>query len=199
MHERYRSAAEVVAHLHRWHPNLAKGKWRITSPTDYSYQCIAWAASRIDRKMWPHEDHWWFSNCSLVQSANEATVDHFVEGLSMLGYRRCQGRSFEIGYQKLAIYANKQGVTHIARQQLLGRGWLSKLGDWEDIIHSDLEVIAGETEPAAEQYGQVVQILRRSWWAAIRRGCLLRCFWHTLKHWCLRMLKPGWRKSLRNA
>ncbi len=62
----------------------------------------------------------------------------------------------------------------MARQRLFGWGWLSKLGDWEDIYHSKLEDIEGDVSALAGQYGIVVQVLRRTWWDALKHGCVSR-------------------------
>ncbi len=45
----------------------------------------------------------------------------------------------EVEYEKLAIYADADGLPkHVARQLVDGR-WTSKLGGWEDIEHEALE------------------------------------------------------------
>jgi hypothetical protein len=48
-------------------------------------------------------------------------------------------------------------ATQLARQHLFGKGWLSKLGDFEDIIHPKLSDIEGSTDPYAYEYGVVVK------------------------------------------
>ena len=136
--------------------------------------------------MWPYEGYAWFSGQPLVATPEEAPVDSFVEGFKLLGYEPCESPAFEIGYQKVAVYGNDMGATHMARQHFLGRGWLSKLGPWEDIVHRDLEGIEGDTSPMAYSYGRVTQILRRNWWLALRFG-LLRGWWYALRFWALRM------------
>jgi hypothetical protein len=83
-------------------------------------------------------------------------------GFETLGYEPCDIGAFEIDYQKLAIYANEVGVTHMARQHFLGRGWLSKLGNLEDIFHRELQDIAGGTSTLAGQYGEVERFLKRA-------------------------------------
>jgi hypothetical protein len=64
---------------------------------------------------------------------------------------------------------DEEGVpSHMARQQLFGRGWLSKIGDWEDIIHPELRNIEGKTGPIIRGYGTVHTILKRSWATAAK-------------------------------
>jgi hypothetical protein len=115
--------------------------------------------------------------------AEEVTPDYFIAGFAKLGYKPCTGRRFQFGFQKVAIYANDTGVTHMARQRFFWWGWLSKLGAWEDIYHAKLEDVEGEMSATANQYGKVVQILKRSWWSAIKYGCIPRAIGITRAMW----------------
>src|SRR5947199_138701 len=67
-------------------PNLDKATWRIRSPFDDGYQCIAWAAFHTDRHMWPHQNYWWFPGMPLFPIDTETPVSCFVEGFSSIGY-----------------------------------------------------------------------------------------------------------------
>lgn len=116
----------------------------------------------------------------------QAPVEYFIQGFQLLGYQPCDNAAFEVGYQKVAIYANALGVTHMARQHLLGRGWLSKVGVLEDIFHPNLSDLEGHPWPFAPGYGLVVQVLKRSWWAAAKFG-LLRGLWASFKFWVCRI------------
>lgn len=181
----------VRADIERAFPNLANVEWQIKSPFDDEYQCIAWAACYTDRHMWPSTPpYWWFPNPNLPLAPipEEASVDCFLQGFKLLGYEPCSSRKFELGYQKVAIYANDLGVTHMARQHFFGRGWLSKLGVLEDISHRNLEDVEGDMSPLAYQYGTVAQVLRRSWWSAIIRLCLVRSSWAALRFWLYRLV-----------
>jgi hypothetical protein len=125
--------------------------------------------------MWPHSDYRWFPGAPLFGGIDvEATPEYFIAGFSKIGYKSCKSKRFHPGFQKVAIYANDIGVTHMARQRFFWRGWLSKLGDWEDIYHAKLEDVEGDMSATAHQYGKVVCILKRSWWAAIKHGCVSR-------------------------
>src|SRR5262249_43310373 len=135
----FRSAADTRSQLHQTFPLLATAKWRITSPCDNSYQCIAWAACRTDRVWWPwdHPRYYWPPGFAKLPFGSPPPLASFVEVFEgEFGYRPCSSSAFEVGYQKVAIYANALGVTHMARQHFWGRGWLSKLGESEDIVHS---------------------------------------------------------------
>lgn len=182
----FRPATVVRAHLETIFPNLASSNWSVRSPYDDGYQCVAWAACRTDRHMWPNQDYWWFPSLPVTAVPEEAPVEYFVQGFKLLGYEPCERRAFEFGYQKVAIYANELGVTHMARQHFLGRGWLSKLGPSEDIYHRDLRDVEGDISPMAFEYGRVVQIMKRNWWAAARFG-LFRGWWAAFKFWLYRL------------
>jgi hypothetical protein len=124
-------------------------------------------------------------------------VDTFVLALSALGYTPCDRHDYEVGYQKVAIYASSgRCVLHMARQKFWGGGWLSKLGDMEDIAHPDLRCIEGDPSqiPVALglSYGRVEQILKRTWWAAFINLGLSRCLWAATKFFFYRVLHPSW-------
>lgn len=190
MSRRYRSHDETrVAFLSEF-PTLDYGNIIVKSPGDDDYQCIAWAECYTDRKSWPGSGYTWPEGLPLADPPESATTGHFVLRFSRLGYKPCGlDRSYEFGYQKVAIYANDQGVTHMARQHLFGLGWLSKPGRMEDIFHRNLEDLEGEMSITALQYGKVTLILKRTWWSALVRLCLFRCMWNTFKFWLYRLKK----------
>ncbi len=71
------------------------------------------------------------------------------------GFEPCSSEEIEPGFEKIAIFANAQGIPkHAARQLATGR-WTSKLGKMEDIQH-DLRDIEGEL------YGAVVLLMKRN-------------------------------------
>ena len=187
----FRPASKVRVEMLHEFPNLANSNWFIKSPYNDKYRCITWAACSTDRLMWPHRDYWWFPGLPLAAIDVEAPVEYFVQGFKLLGYEQCESRAFEFGYQKVAIYANDLGATHMARQHFWGRGWLSKPGKLEDILHHQLEDVEGNMSRSAGEYGRVAQVLRRSWWVALRFG-LLRGWWAALKFWMYRKLHPSW-------
>lgn len=186
-------------------PNLRNAKWRIRSPFNDSYQCIAWAACRTDRKWWPvyHSEFYWPPSLPRITPPPfpelwATPVDYLVQGFETLGYKGTTSPDFELGYQKVAVYANETGATHMARQHFLGRGWLSKLGEMEDIVHAKLSDIEGDTGAMSGQYGLVTQVLKRSWWDAIVNSCVFHCVWGALKFWLYRLGHPSWNMRGRN-
>jgi hypothetical protein len=187
---RFRSFFLIERIIEDRFPKLRNTHWLIKSPWNDTYQCFAWAICRTDLLWWPQEIYW------PPNSAANDDVEAFVLALSELGYVRCGSPDYEFGYQKIAIYASSdRSVLHMARQKFWGRGWLSKLGDWEDIAHADLRCIEGDPSPIAValgSYGQVEEILKRSWWSALVNLCIFRCLWGAIRFWIYRLRHPSW-------
>ena len=128
-------------------PRLRDSEYRVTSPRDRAYNCVAWAAD-ADTQWWdPSPDGYW------PIAARHLTVDCFVSAFRSLGYEVCEKRELEDHLEKVAIYANGEWPTHMARQLPDGL-WTSKCGDCEDITH-ELPALEGN------EYGRVVQVMRR--------------------------------------
>jgi hypothetical protein len=142
----------MVNPLEQTFPALAKGGYRITSPSDKHYNCIAWAIGDAEHWWWPvpeGKEVFW-----PIGAARGETLAAFRDAFASLGYVACDNEEPELGFEKIALFANDQGVPlHAARQLPSGR-WTSKLGELEDIEHAlhDLEGTA---------YGSVVQIMIR--------------------------------------
>lgn len=131
-------------------PGLRGSLYQVTSPRSNSYNCIAWAAGE-DSRWWDPSRLTSYWPPSVPREASEATI---VEAFSQLGYHRCEGSDLEPGFEKVAIYGDDNGVTHLARQLADGR-WTSKLGKLEDIEHASLQALEGP------RYGRVFSVLRR--------------------------------------
>jgi hypothetical protein len=133
-------------------PGLAQGGFLPTSPADKCYNCIAWAAGDTGKWWWPApelEEAFWPAGV-----VREETLLAFREAFATLGYFLCDGEELEPGFEKIALFADDQGIpSHAARQLPKGR-WTSKIGELEDIEHAlhDLEATA---------YGSAVLILKR--------------------------------------
>jgi hypothetical protein len=142
----------MVNPLEQLFPALARGAYRVTSPADPDYNCIAWAVGDTATWWWPGPDlerEYW-----PPAIAREATVAAFQAAFASLGYVACASEDAEPGFEKIALFADDQGVPkHAARQRPDGR-WTSKLGKREDIEHA-LHDLAGAV------YGSVVRILKR--------------------------------------
>jgi hypothetical protein len=166
--------------LEHAYPRLTTGSYRVTSPADRSYNCVAWAAEDTTRWWWPDpmQVHYWPERVR-----RSATLAAFVEAFSLLGYTICATPDYERGYEKVAIYSLGDGsLTHVARQLRKGK-WTSKLGSSVDIRHDTLERLHGEA------YGEAVHFLKRQRVNRLRK--MLHDFGRFLQRiTCRRVLVP---------
>ncbi len=133
--------------------------FKLTSKSDSSYNCIAWAYGIDNRWMWPNTGehpfldgvHYWPDD-----SVMEPTIENFINAFKLKGYERCDNGDFEEGYQKVALYAKpgSDECTHAARQ-LRNGFWTSKLGEIEDIQHGTAYSIENQG------YGEVRCFMKR--------------------------------------
>lgn len=138
--------------LEQLFPALRQIEFAITSPRDASYNCVAWAAGDVTRWWWPAEAQFTFWPAGIER---EESLASFVLAFNTLGFELAASGDHESDYEKVAIFASRDGTpTHMARQ-LADGAWTSKLGGLEDIRHSELNGVAGT------EYGNVVAILRR--------------------------------------
>jgi hypothetical protein len=147
----------TASEIEQYFPRL-KGQVDITSPHDEEYNCIAWSLN--DKKQWwwptPAGQKRWPGKYWPPGIANEETLDAFTSAYQLVRFEVCDDRQFEVGYDKVALYAGPLGnITHAARWWREDRGWSSKLGEQNDICHHSLETVEGKS------YGTVVQIMRR--------------------------------------
>jgi hypothetical protein len=132
-------------------PNLSAANYTITSPENRDYNCAAWAAGDDQAWWWPSPD---VPECYWPTSRRDGSLEAITEGFGALGYSACESPELESDYEKVAIFANDDGPTHVARQLSTGR-WTSKLGKLEDIDHSTLADIE------CDLYGRPVLFMRR--------------------------------------
>lgn len=132
-------------------PGLSASAYRVTSPSSNCYNCIAWAAGDCENWWWPGpnvKDFW------PPGVARAETLVAFLEAFTSLGYVACSGDELEPGFERIALFADAQGMpTHASRQLPSGR-WTSKLGNLEDIEHALYDL-------TGSAYGSVVQIMKR--------------------------------------
>lgn len=182
-------AAWLRNRIERDYPNLIGSGWKLRSPGTYNYQCIAWAACDTTRRWWPIGDPpvtYWPPTVPAEES-----VDAFIQAFATIGYQTCENDAFEFGFQKVALYVDEDGTpSHMARQRFFGHGWLSKIGDWEDIAHPELTNLEGQTGPISRGYGTVQTILKRSWLRAAKYGLFHGC-WASCCFWFERIKHPA--------
>lgn len=134
-------------------PGLNWSDCAITSCATPKYNCVSWAVGDIGTK--------WVSG-AVVKGyywppgvGDDDTADQWAEIFVLHGYELANNRNHEPGFEKVAIYADDEGASHVARQLPDGK-WSSKLGNLSDIEHATLETLE-----RTGTYGQVVRILRR--------------------------------------
>ncbi len=130
-------------------PNLRAHNYRITSPTTWEYNCIAWALGITDAWWWPAPGRYWPENVP-----REESVEAFLTMFATQRYSSCSSVDVEAGVEKIALYTADSIPTHAARQ-LANGWWTSKLGPSFDIEHANLEAVGGGV------YGASVVILSR--------------------------------------
>ena len=78
-------------------PRLRTTPFRVTSPADPAYNCIAWATGSIADWWWPLDDagktHW------PDAAPRERTLDAFRAAFELLGYDICPDDSTEPRYE----------------------------------------------------------------------------------------------------
>lgn len=132
-------------------PGLIGKNYQVTSPANDVYNCIAWAAQRVSEWWWPYDlpGHHWPAGVAKTES-----IPAFHDVFATLGYATCRDAGLESQFEKIAIYADSNGIpTHASRQLPNGR-WTSKLGKLEDIEHDLLDLTGVE-------YGAVVLVMKR--------------------------------------
>ena len=129
-------------------PNLACTKYQITSPQDKKYNCIASAANDNEKFWWPIGGYW------PPNVPRTETLDAFIRAYSTMGYSPCKNGSREMGFEKVAIYADSNNKPKHAARQIGKDMWTSKLGRNIDISH-ELKGLEGIS------YGKSVLFLKR--------------------------------------
>ncbi len=149
----------LEARLELEFPMLKSSGYRLTSPPEYYYNCIAWAVGDQDR-YWsplprptavghqdsPYQEYW------PPGAPQEDTLIAWKGALSQEGFVDCTSETLEDGFEKIAIYVDDGGLPqHVARQLPKGL-WTSKLGDDCDLEHNTLRALEGERYGTAKYF-----------------------------------------------
>lgn len=138
-------------------PLLVRSNYKVTSDPTAIYNCIAHAAEDSGRWWWPDDTAvgvFWPEGLPCEES-----IEAFIEAYQAVGYSVCDGDQLEVGFVKVAIYADADGVPMHAARQLLSGSWTSKLGQWEDIEHTTPRDLEDNGEGLG--YGTVTVIMKR--------------------------------------
>ena len=128
-------------------PKLAETEFKITSPVDRRYNCIAWAAGEDQEFWWPGKGNW-----PPGVPATQTRIA-FIKAFQTRGYDVCVDGDPEEGYEKVVLYEKLGRPEHAARSTFDGQ-WSSKLGQSYDIVHT-LEGLSGT------QYGKPALFMKR--------------------------------------
>jgi hypothetical protein len=132
------------------------GKYKLTSPKDGAYNCVAWAVGDI-KAFWDDvrihgrrvKGYYWPDGCDVE------TLEGWKCVFVLHNYGECESDAFDVDFEKIAIYVAADGApNHVARQTGSGT-WTSKLGVSCDIEHETLDSLEGE------EYGTVGAIMQR--------------------------------------
>lgn len=144
-------------------PKLLDDKcFKVSSPEDPNYNCIAWAF-RLFKDKWmqppcgkyiPQLDAvtWWPDGVTPSMD-----ISSLIEAFLSNSFSHCDTWEHEDGFIKVALYYNPTNNkwTHAARESRTGKYWMSKLGPGNDIQHGTPFSIEGAI------YGKVYCCLKR--------------------------------------
>lgn len=118
------------------------------SAATHMYNCIAWAAT--DTSAWwepdPFFQYYWPEGVK-----RDYTLDAYISAFHTVGFEVCDDAAPEPGMEKIVIYVRNGQPTHASRR-LQNGNWTSKLGDFEDIEHIELDCLNGPLYGSAHTY-----------------------------------------------
>jgi len=134
-------------------PKIKQEGYKVTSPQDPQYNCIAWAADV--NTSWYEPDP--FNMYSWpTKGKREYSLEAYIDIYKSIGYELCNSHNLEEDYEKVAIYTDSNSNPTHAAKQLESGTWTSKLGPYKDIQHQTLEALEGT------DYGHSAVILKRA-------------------------------------
>ena len=151
---------EELAQVIEQFPEMSDRLVHVTSPKTRSYNCTAWAVHLTKTNIRP--PIWGWDGAISGEYWPESvpprgTVRAYEEVFETFGYRPCVDGTFEIGTEKIALYAQDPlECLHAARQTVNGM-WTSKMGECADIEHHSPAHVAGS------KFGQVVAFMARQY------------------------------------
>ena len=139
--------------LEKVFPNLSNSDYEITSPQSTLYNCIAYAVGDTNNKWdcgeiyppayWPPD------------AMRGDDIEALISAYEAAGYSICENGEVEVGFDKVALYADQNKEWQHAAKLLENGHWTSKLGDEVDIRHAKLDAIRGKL------YGSVYGFMKR--------------------------------------
>ena len=140
-------------------PNARGTRLEITSEIDVNYNCASWALDQQNRwwEPWglllpapPPEIHW------PDGLPHDSKLQTYVRFFELHGFEVTNNEAPEVGFIKIALYAENGEFRHVARQKTATK-WTSKIGRQEDISH-ELNALENSGQYA---YGTVAVFMRK--------------------------------------
>ena len=137
-------------------PGLAKSDYIVTSEATSAYNCIAWVVGETERWWDPfNPKRYWPPGVP-----RDDSVEAVAACLATAGFSICEHGRPEPDTEKLALYADDEGFTHVARQLESGR-WTSKLGEDVDVEHDLNALTTSANRTGYWRYGEVAAYMSR--------------------------------------
>jgi hypothetical protein len=139
----------------KYWPNLLPSIYHKTSEIDVNYNCVAW----VNKIQTINIDFSQDDEGNPKLDPYYLTSYPYIEYFESLGFETCPDSSLEEGFEKIAIYEKDGKFKHVARQ-LSNGNWTSKIGEFEDIEHYNLEAVEGHPYKSMS-YGRPTHFMRR--------------------------------------
>ena len=144
-------------------PGLEGTSFEVTSTPTAEYNCAIWACKHEwalgERDVfWSHREgkgYYWPPEVERGPS-----VDCYMKAFETESFEACADGSLEAGTEKIAVFGDDDGFTHVARQLEDGT-WTSKLGSDCDISHELQALVAKRSPRANYRYGSIAGYMRR--------------------------------------
>jgi hypothetical protein len=114
----------------RHFPQLSDDNHHVTSAEETRYNCVAWAMGDQGRRWWSGRGKGWY----WPTAAETDSVETFVDMLQTKGYERLAGGLDDAPGSRVALYADRGAVKHMARE-VEPNWWTSKLAAGFDLRH----------------------------------------------------------------
>jgi len=119
-------------------PNLSDGTYELKSEDTKYYNCVAWVVG-ITYKRIDSYGYWWPEDLEATHTANSYAELY----KRYFGFEICDNSDYEDGYDKIALYSDKNNLFTHATRRINNKCWTSKMGDYEDIEHYNLTSVGG--------------------------------------------------------
>ena len=132
--------------IERTFPKLHGTDWKIKSPIDSKYNCVAWAVHSEINNGYP--TCWWEPDPLNLYywppslKRGDYSVKAYKAMFESLGYKTCTREDLDTKHKNIAVFEDQGRFKHVCRQRNSSI-WTSKLGPKQDIDHQ-LEAVSGK-------------------------------------------------------